>query len=86
MGFDCFHVGRLSGTKVKVWQYTAIDHANSFVWAELHTTPLSPSARSASRLARRVAADLASMGRRLERVLESHALGCPSPRYVARTR
>ena len=68
MGFDCFHVGRLSGTKVKVWQYTAIDHANSFVWAELHATPLSPSARNASRLARRVAADLASMGRRLERV------------------
>ena len=69
VGFDCFHVGRLSGTKGKVWQYTAIDLATSFVWAELHTTPLNPSARSTSRLARRVAADLASFGWRLERAL-----------------
>ncbi len=28
----------------KVWQYTAIDLATSYVWAELHTTPLNPSA------------------------------------------
>ena len=69
VGFDCFHVGRLSGTKGKVWQYTAIDLATSYVWAELHTTPLNPSARNTSRLARRVAADLASLGWRLERVL-----------------
>jgi transposase InsO family protein len=69
VGFDCFHVGRLSGTKGKVWQYTAIDLASSFVWAELHTTPLNPSARNTSRLARRVAADLASWGWRLERAL-----------------
>ena len=69
VGFDCFHVGRLSGTKGKVWQYTAIDLATSYVWAELHTTPLNPSARNTSRLAKRVAADLASMGWRLERVL-----------------
>ena len=60
VGFDCFHVGRLSGTKGKVWQYTAIDLATSYIWAELHTTPLNPSARNTSRLARRVAADLAS--------------------------
>jgi transposase InsO family protein len=69
VGFDCFHVGRLSGTKGRVWQYTAIDLASSFVWAELHTTPLNPSARNTSRLARRVAADLARHGWRLERVL-----------------
>lgn len=30
-GFDCFHVGRLSGTTGRVWQYTAIDLASSFV-------------------------------------------------------
>jgi len=69
VGFDCFHVGRLSGTKGRVWQYTAIDLATSFVWAELHTTPLNPSARNTSRLAQRVAADLAARGWRLERAL-----------------
>jgi transposase InsO family protein len=69
VGFDCFHVGRLSGTSGRVWQYTAIDHATSWVWAELHTTPLNPAARHTSQLARRVAADLAAHGWRLERVL-----------------
>ena len=69
VGFDCFHVGRLSGTAGRVWQYTAIDLASSYVWAELATTPLNPSARKTSTLARRVAADLAARGWRLERVL-----------------
>jgi transposase InsO family protein len=69
VGFDCFHVGRLSGTSGRVWQYTAIDLASSYVWAELHTTPLNPSAARTSHLARRVAADLARHGWRLERVL-----------------
>ena len=69
VGFDCFHVGRLSGTSGRVWQYTAIDLATSHVWAELHTTPLNPSAQRTSQLARRVAADLARHGWRLERVL-----------------
>jgi transposase InsO family protein len=69
VGFDCFHVGRLSGTQGRVWQYTAIDLATSYTWAELHTTPLNPSAKYTSRLARRVAADLASFGWRLERAL-----------------
>lgn len=69
VGFDCFHVGRLAGTTGRVWQYTAIDLATSFVWAELATTPLNPSAARTSALARRVAADLRSHGWRLERVL-----------------
>jgi transposase InsO family protein len=72
VGFDCFHVGRLSGTQGRVWQYTAIDLASSYTWAELHTTPLNPSARNTSRLARRVAADLAARGWRLERVLSDN--------------
>jgi hypothetical protein len=76
VGFDCFHIGRLSGTTGRVWQYTAIDHATSFVWAELHTTPLNPAARHASQLARRVAADLAAHGWRLERVLTDIQSGC----------
>ena len=50
-------------------RYTAIDLASSFVWAELATTPLNPSAARTSALAKRVAADLRSHGWRLERVL-----------------
>jgi transposase InsO family protein len=69
VGFDCFHVGRLTGTTGRVWQYTAIDLATSYVWAELATTPLNPSARKTSALARRVAAGLATQDWRLERVL-----------------
>src|ERR1700693_100012 len=69
VAFDCFHVGRLSGTVGRVWQYTAIDLATSYVWAELATTPLNPSAKRTSALARRVAADLAAVGWRLEGVL-----------------
>jgi transposase InsO family protein len=69
VGFDCFHVGRLAGTTGRVWQYTAIDVATSYVWAELATTPLNPSAKKTSALARRVAADLRAYGWRLERVL-----------------
>jgi len=69
VGFDCFHIGRLSGTTGRVWQYTAIDLATSYVWAELATTPLNPAARRTSALARRVAADLRAKGWHLERVL-----------------
>ena len=69
VGFDCFHVGRLSGTAGRVWQYTAIDLASSYVWAELATTPLNPSAARTSALAKRVAADLRSHGWQLKRVL-----------------
>ena len=67
--FDCFHVGRLSGTKGTVWQYTAIDVASAYTWAELHVTPRNPSAKWTSRLARRVASDLAARGWRLETVM-----------------
>lgn len=72
VGIDCFHVGRLSGTRGRVWQYTAIDLASSYVWAQLATTPLNPSARNSSLLARRVAADLAAAGWRFERVLSDN--------------
>jgi len=72
VGFDCFHVGRLTGTSGRVWQYTAIDLATSYVWAELATTPLNPAARRTSALARRVAADLRAVGWRLERILSDN--------------
>jgi transposase InsO family protein len=65
---DCFCIGRLSGTRGTVWQYTAIDAYSSYLWAELHVSPRNPSARFTSLLARRVASDLAERGWRLETV------------------
>jgi transposase InsO family protein len=86
VGFDCFHVGRLSGTAGRVWQYTAIDLASSYVWAELATTPLNPSARNTSALARRVAADLAAMGWALEGVLSDNGSEFRSQEFGATLR
>jgi transposase InsO family protein len=65
---DCFCIGRLAGTRGVVWQYTAIDAASAFCWAELHVTPRNPDVRFASRLAHRVARDLRDAGWELERV------------------
>jgi len=66
---DCFRIGRLTGTKGVVWQYTAIDVGSAWAWAELHVTPHNPSARYTSRLARRVARDLKRFGWKLEAIL-----------------
>jgi hypothetical protein len=72
---DCFCIGRLSGTKGTVWQYTAIDVASAYTWAwaTLQVTRRNPSAFWTSQLARTVAADLAARGWRLERVMSDHA-------------
>lgn len=67
---DCFHVGsfketRLGSTKQTrghIWQYTAIDVASSWTWAELHATQRNPSASITSQLAHRVAQDLTRWG------------------------
>lgn len=66
--FDCFQIGRLKGTSGVAWQYTAIDVASSYTWAEIWVTPKDPSPRWTSILARRVAADLAEHGWQLRRV------------------
>jgi hypothetical protein len=58
---DCFCIGRLSGTKGTVWQYTAIDVASAYTWT-LHVTRRNPSAVWTSALARQVATDLAALG------------------------
>ena len=42
---DCFYLGRLSGLKAAAWQYTAIDVASSYTWAEIHVIPKNPSLR-----------------------------------------
>ncbi|MDP8959911.1 MAG: DDE-type integrase/transposase/recombinase [Actinomycetota bacterium] len=70
---DCFYVGRLRGTRGAVWQYTAIDVASAYCWAELWVTPRNPSARFTSELARRVARDLRDRGWCLEAVMTDNA-------------
>ena len=67
---DCFHVGSFKETRLRagkqqrgqIWQYTAIDVASSWIWAELHTTPRNPSAAITSALAHQVAQDLTRSG------------------------
>ena len=56
-----------------MWQYTAIDVASAYTWATLQVTRRNPSATWTSALARTVAADLASRGWRLERVMSDNA-------------
>jgi transposase InsO family protein len=65
---DCFFIGRLSGTKGTVWQYTAIDVASAYTWAELHATDRNPRSRHTRELLHRVAAELANAGWQLQEV------------------
>lgn len=73
---DCFHVGSFKETRYgpdkashgQIWQYTAVDVASSWVWAELHTSPHNPNPALTSALAHRVASDLSGWGWRLEAV------------------
>ena len=68
VGMDCFYLGRLSGTKGTVWQYTAIDVFSGYCWAELATSDRNPRQHHASALARRVGAELAAAGWRLRAI------------------
>jgi transposase InsO family protein len=78
---DIFPVRRLPGKGGEVWQYTAIDLATGYCWAELHITRRDPSARLTSDLAERVAADLASRGWVLQRVLTGDGAEFRSDRF-----
>lgn len=68
--FDCFHVGSFKETRLhkgktvrgQIWQYTAIDVASSYLWAQLAATTHNPSPAITSELAHRVAADLTRHG------------------------
>jgi transposase InsO family protein len=66
---DCFHLGTMKEARLGthktpgvVWQYTAIDVASSFTWAQLHTSAHNPSAVHTTALALRVADDLTRWG------------------------
>jgi transposase InsO family protein len=65
---DCFFVGRLSGTKGTVWQYSAIDVASAYAWAELRTSERNPRARHTRELLHRVARELKLAGWQLGEV------------------
>jgi transposase InsO family protein len=65
---DCFFVGRLSGSKGTVWQYTASDVASGFIWAELHSSDRNPRARWTAELVDRVARELKAAGWKLREV------------------
>jgi transposase InsO family protein len=62
---DCFYVGRLTGTKGTVWQYTAIDVASAYAWAELRTSERNPRARHTRELLHRVTRELKAAGWKL---------------------
>ena len=67
---DCFHVGSFKETRLgaakashgQIWQYTAIDVASSFLWAELWTSAHNPDPTRTTALAYRVAQDLQAWG------------------------
>ncbi|KAB2847472.1 MAG: transposase [Hyphomicrobiaceae bacterium] len=65
---DCFYVGRLSGSKGVVWQYTAIDVASAHVWAFLRSEERNPSARRTAELVHLVARELKAAGWKLREV------------------
>jgi transposase InsO family protein len=62
---DCFYVGRLSGSKGVVWQYTAIDVASAYAWAFLRPSERNPSARHTAELCHLVARELKGAGWKL---------------------
>lgn len=65
---DCFYVGRLSGAKGTIWQYTAIDVASAYTWAFLRSSERNPSARYTAELAHLVASELRAAGWKLAEV------------------
>ena len=58
VGIDCFFIGRLSGTNGSVWQYTAIDIASGYAWAQLHSSERNPRGRHCAARVHQVAHEL----------------------------
>lgn len=73
---DCFLVGSYKETRIgqaknkrgRIWQYTAIDVASSFLFAEAHVSPHNPSTQLASQFAHRVADQMMSKGRPIKQL------------------
>ena len=78
---DCFFVGRLTGSKGTVWQYTASDVASGFIWAELHSSQHNPRARWTAELVHRVARELRAAGWKLQEVTTDNGSEFRSKRF-----
>ena len=65
---DCFFIGRLSGSKGSVWQYTAIDVASGYAWAQLHASERNPRSRHCQSLLHELAHELSKAGWKLRTV------------------
>ena len=83
VGLDCFFIGRLSGTKGSVWQYTAIDVASGHAWAQLHTSHRNPRGRHCAALLHHVAHELALAGWQLEQVISDNGSEFRGPDFQA---
>src|SRR2546430_15793200 len=83
VGVDCFYVGRRQGTKGTLWQYTAIDIASGFAWAELHTSERNPVARHTKSLVHRVASELAATGWRLQAAITDNGSELRSKEFTS---
>ena len=76
---DCFFIGRLSGTKGGVWQYTAIDATRPSCGPSCTQAPATPRPGTPRPLAHRVAADLAERGWRPRGDHQRQRLGVHQP-------
>src|SRR3989442_1821137 len=77
---DCFYIGRLSGTRGRTWQYTAIDVASSYVWGSVQVSEVNPDTKHCSALVRCVADDLAAASWKLKAISTDHSSEClPEP-------
>jgi transposase InsO family protein len=81
---DCFYVGRLSGTKGTVWQYTASDVASGFIWAFLKSSERNPRSRWTAELVHLVARELRAAGWRLREVTTDNGSAFRSREFGAR--
>jgi transposase InsO family protein len=78
---DCFYVGRLSGSKGVIWQYTAIDVASAYTWAFLRSEERNPSARRTAELCHLVATELKRAGWKLAEVTTDNGSEFRSKRF-----
>src|SRR5215207_6715730 len=70
---DCSASAGFRAPRGTVWQYSAIDVASASTCATLQVLRRNPSVTWTSQLARQIAADLASRGWKLERVMSDNA-------------
>lgn len=74
------------GTNGRLWRYTAIDAASSYVWAELHAAARTPSAKWTSAPARRVAYDLRQRNWQLKAISGDNGRGFVADDFTHRDR